>query len=269
MLLSVVAAGVLAACGGDGDDGGGATTNNQLTFRGGTDFAGAHDGDPLRAALIRISDNAVLDRQATTVTAASPNNFSVTFAPTNLDSTVAYRVHYWIDSNLGGAGTLGTCDAPANDHQWSVDIPVGTFVFTDPHRPTATQNVCATFPATATNQLTFRGDGTFGGAHANQPLRAALIRVSDNAVLDRQTTTVAAAAPNFSVTFAPTNLDAAAAYRVHYWIDSNLGGAGTLGTCDAPANDHQWSVDIPVGTFLVTDTHRPASTQNVCPTFVP
>jgi hypothetical protein len=53
---------------------------------------------------------------------------------------------------------------------------------------------------------------------------------------------------------------------LHYWVDSNFGG-GTAGTCDAPAIDHQWSLDPPIGQASFTDTHRPADVSSVCGTF--
>jgi len=254
-------AGLLAACGGDDGMTTYPTSPYQLTFQGDGTF-GPHAGQDLRAALLRVSDNAILDRQAATVGAALSNpSFSVTFTPM-LDPATAYRVHYWIDSNFA-AGTIGTCDPPANDHQWSLDMPMGQALYKDTHRPAAVSDVCASFlPYT----LTFEGDGTFTGPHGGQPIAAALIRDLDGAVLERMSGTVAASgSPSFSFAFTPS-LDPVAHYTVNYWIDSNF-VSGTVGVCDLPAYDHQWSVPMPRDQALYTDTHRPAAVTDVCASF--
>lgn len=118
----------------------------------------------------------------------------------------------------------------------------------------------------APTQLTFQGDASFVGPHAGMTLRAALL--DGAAVLEIQKTTVASAAgtdPSFSVTFTPT-LDAAKAYTVHYWIDSNFGLTGQ-GVCNPKANDHQWTVAIPAGQTSRKETHSGATTTDVCGTF--
>ncbi|HET6922762.1 MAG TPA: hypothetical protein VFI16_06410 [Anaeromyxobacteraceae bacterium] len=117
-------------------------------------------------------------------------------------------------------------------------------------------------PVPTTGQITFIGDTTFNGPHANQTMRGALVRVSDGATLDIRKTTVAptGTSPAFSFTFAPT-VDLAAAHRVRYWADHNSNDA-----CDAPPVDHQWQADVPAGQGSVTVSHSTSFTD-VCGTF--
>lgn len=114
--------------------------------------------------------------------------------------------------------------------------------------------------------LTLRGNETFQQPHGGQSLRAALTR--DGVVLAQGTTTVSATAtPSFELVFEDI-LEWGVEYELHYWIDSNFNG-GTEGTCDPPANDHQWAIGFP-GSFnhlTITDSHRPGETEDVCATF--
>jgi len=143
ILASLAAMSLLAACGSD-DDPTPSTTPYALTFQGDGSY-GPHAGQALQAALLRVSDGAILDRKSATVAAAGVDpSFSVTFTPM-IDPAVAHRIHYWIDSNFGG-GSAGVCDPPANDHQWSLDVPLGQATYKDSHRPGATSSVCASFP---------------------------------------------------------------------------------------------------------------------------
>ena len=117
-------------------------------------------------------------------------------------------------------------------------------------------------------QLTFEGDATFQGAHGTQAIYVALVRASDGEVVARANGTVSGTAdPAFSFSFTAA-LERGSAYQLHYWIDSNFGG-GTVGLCDPKANDHQWSVAIAAVTADVTvsETHQPAATTDVCPSF--
>lgn len=119
-----------------------------------------------------------------------------------------------------------------------------------------------------TLDLTFRLDDSFQGPHGGQDVYVAVVRVSDGAVVARQSGTVSAtASPAFSVTL--TNVLAAEVdYRVHYWIDSNFGG-GTEGVCDPTGKDHQWNRAVADASadVTLTESHVPADVENVCPTF--
>lgn len=256
ILLSIAAAGLLAACG--DDDESPATTTGQITFRGDTTFNGPHAGQPLRAALVRASDGATLDVQKTTVATAGTNPaFSVTFAPM-VDLGVAHEIHYWADHNGNGE-----CDAPPADHQWLADAAAGETTVTVAHS-TAFTPVCDTL----TFPLTFVADGTFNGPHAGQEFAAALVAGDDTSALDVQGGTIAAAgaSPALSVTFGP-RLFVGDPYSVKLWADHNSSGA-----CDAPPADHQWSVDIPTApaSLQETFTYGPHNTTftNVC-SFLP
>ena len=116
-----------------------------LVFIGDASFQGAHGGQAIEIAVVEAGGGAVVASDGGTVSGAGTNAFSFTFDEV-LEEGEAYEVHYWIDSNFGG-GTAGTCDPPANDHQWSVDIATVTqdLIMSDSHRPTETESVCATF----------------------------------------------------------------------------------------------------------------------------
>ena len=130
-----------------------------------------------------------------------------------------------------------------------------------------------------TFQVVFDIDETFLGPHADQAITVAVVRTSDGVVLDEQTGTVSATEdpedpedpkdPAFSYTSLDL-LEFQEVYEVHYWIDSNFGG-GTVGVCDPPANDHQWSVAIPAvaGDVTIHESHDAATLGDVCATFTP
>ena len=122
-----------------------ATFAADLMFSGDASFQGAHGGQGVSMALVRASDGAVLLTRESTVSSDADPSFSFDL-PNALLLGAAYEVHYWIDSNFGG-GTEGTCDPPSNDHQWSLDIAAVTAAvdLTDTHRPTETEDVCASF----------------------------------------------------------------------------------------------------------------------------
>lgn len=267
IVLTVASAALLSACGSS------SSSNDQhLTFVGngnaaaGAVFNGPHVGQTVRAAL--LDGATVLEIQKATVAASGTDPaFSFTFS-TVIDTSKPYTVNYWIDSNFGltAPAGQGECDPPANDHQWSVPIPAGQTSFTDLHRPGSTQNVCSTF----TFALTFAGDSTFEGPHAGNAFSAGLVKGSDSKAEDIKTGTVAASGnPAFSVTF-DHKVVIGEPFTVKLWIDSNFTG-GTVGTCDPPANDHQWSFDVPTAFAnhpgTLTETHNAANVTPVCSFF--
>jgi hypothetical protein len=266
-LLTVATAALLAACGSS------SSSDKHLMFIGngnavaGAVFNGPHAGQTVRAAL--LDGATVLEIQKTTVAAAGTDPaFSFTFSPA-IDTSKSYTVDYWIDSNFGltAPAGQGECDPPANDHQWSVPIPAGQTSFTDLHRPLSTQDVCSTF----TFALTFAGDSTFEGPHAGNAFTAGLVKGSDSKAEDLKTGTVAAAgSPAFSVTFDHTVV-IGEPFTVKLWIDPNFPPGGTVGTCDPPAIDHQWSFDVPTAfashPSTLTVTHNANNVTSVCSFF--
>lgn len=264
-LLSLLVFG-LAACG--DDDPAGPTGPFDLAFSGGASFQGAHGGQEIHVT-VQETGGDVVASQSGTVSAASDPSFSFSFADV-LEEGQTYELKYWIDSNFGG-GTPGVCDPPANDHQWIVAVTAASddVTMTDTHRPTETESVCAVFAF----DLSFTGDASFQGAHGGQELTAAVVRAGSGAsagplVVATEAAVVSGSTdPSFSLSF-PGVLTRGHEYEIHYWIDSNFGG-GTVGTCDAPANDHQWALDVGFSDedATVADTHRPTETEEVCSTF--
>ena len=148
IVLVVLACLPVVAC----DTGGGGTTTSfdpgpyQLTFSLDASFQAPHGGEPIRIALVRLTDGLVLEEDFGTVSATTDPTF--TFAPaTMLMRGTGYAVHYWIDSNIGG-GTLGLCDPTNFDHQWSTEFftPTNDINFTVEYQPALTEYVCDTFP---------------------------------------------------------------------------------------------------------------------------
>jgi hypothetical protein len=267
-IILIAAAALLAACGSSSKD-------NHLTFQGngnaanGAVFNGPHAGQTVRAAL--LDGSTVLEIQRSVVAAAGTDPaFAFTFSPA-IDTSKPYTVQYWIDSNFSLTAPAGKeeCDPPANDHQWSVAIPAGQTTFTDVHRPLATQDVCGTF----TFGLTFVADSTFVGPHSGQGFEVGIVEESETKAEDVKTGTVgtSAASPGISVTF-DRKLIINVPATLKLWFDSNFSG-GTVGTCDPPANDHQWS--FPIQTALsnhpstLSVSHDPSITSNVCSFFFP
>jgi hypothetical protein len=260
-LPSLAAAVLLAACGSSSDGGG--TMSQYLTFRGngnpgaGAVFNGPHAGQTLRAAL--LDGATVLDVQKTTVAATGDPAFSVTFAPA-IDTSKAYTVHYWIDSNFGTPplGALA-CDPRVNDHQWSVAIPVGATTHTEVHDGGATDEVCGTF----TFPLTFTGDASFGSAHSGKTFHAALVRGGETTPLETADGLIGAG--GFSVTFTP-ELVIGEPYSVKLWVDVN-----SSATCDAPTADHSWTVNVPTSLAAhqttLTYAHAATGFTDVCSFF--
>jgi len=117
----------------------------RLTFLLDASFQGPHGGQPVSIAVVRSSDRAVVARSSGAVSVNQNPSFSFS-AGAVMQRGVAYEVHYWIDSNLGG-GALGTCDPRMIDHQWSVEFsnPTNDVTFTVSHNPALTEDVCSTF----------------------------------------------------------------------------------------------------------------------------
>ena len=117
----------------------------------------------------------------------------------------------------------------------------------------------------ATFDLTFNGDASFQGPHGTQAISVALVRTD---LRQLQPGTVSATTdPAFSFTFTD-GLREGSTYEVHYWIDSNFMG-GTVGVCDAPNDDHQWSVTVPAFSAAVTltESHDATAVTDVCASF--
>jgi len=117
-------------------------------------------------------------------------------------------------------------------------------------------------------QLIFSLDDSFQAPHGNQPVRIALVRLTDGMVLEEDFGTISATNdPVF--TFAPaTMLMRGTSYAVHYWIDSNIGG-GTLGLCDPTSFDHQWSTEFftPTNDINFSVGYEPTLMEYVCGSF--
>lgn len=145
LILSCLA---IAACesGGGGSDDSSDPGPYQLVFSLDDSFQAPHGDQPIRIALVRLTDGLPLEEASGTVSAI--NNPAFTFAPvTMLERGTSYAVHYWIDSNIGG-GTLGLCDPTDFDHQWSTEffMPTNDINFTVGYQPALTEYVCDTFP---------------------------------------------------------------------------------------------------------------------------
>ena len=146
-LLLLICA-VIAACDFDGDGNSASSDPGpyQLIFSLDESFQSPHGNQPIRIALVRLTDGQVLEEDSGTVSAI--NDPAFVFAPsTMLVRGTSYAVHYWIDSNIGG-GTLGLCDSTSYDHQWSVEFfsPTNNINFTVWHQPWLTEYVCDSFP---------------------------------------------------------------------------------------------------------------------------
>jgi len=119
---------------------------HQLAFQLDATFQGAHGGQGISIALVRVSDGSVIAQETGTISATQDPSYSFTPGAV-LEDGVSYEVHYWIDSNFGG-GTAGVCDPRANDHQWSVALASvsNDVTRTESHDPASTEDVCTTFP---------------------------------------------------------------------------------------------------------------------------
>lgn len=118
-------------------------------------------------------------------------------------------------------------------------------------------------------ELTFYLDASFQVPHGNQPIRIALVRLSDGVAIAENNGVISATDdPSFSF-IVQAIMTRETSYAVHYWVDSNIGG-GTLGVCDPATIDHQWSVEF----FTVTNdinftvSYEPNLIEYVCNTFL-
>jgi hypothetical protein len=260
--LALVAAALIGVVACDDETGPGGSLD--LAFELDDSFQGAHGGQDIYLAVVRISDGVVVARETGTVSASADPSYSVTIAGAFEEDT-DYEVHYWIDSNFGG-GTEGACDPTDNDHQWNRAVSAASddVTLAETHEPDEVEDVCDTFAA----DLTFAGDDGFQAAHGGQDVTVAVVRASDGLVVALDDGTVSDTEdPAFAFDFAGV-LVIGVSYEIHYWIDSNFGG-GTAGECDPPATDHQWLVDVGEvdDDVTVTEMHDPTATTDVCETF--
>jgi len=146
ILLSIA----ISACDFGGDGGGNSKSNDpgpyQMIFSLDDSFQTPHGNQPIRIALVQLSDGLVVEEASGTVSAT--NSPAFTFAPAAaMQRGSSYAVHYWIDSNIGG-GTLGLCDPTSYDHQWSSEFfnLINDIDFLVGYEPALMEYVCDTFP---------------------------------------------------------------------------------------------------------------------------
>lgn len=133
----------------------------------------------------------------------------------------------------------------------------------------------ATFtPPSGPFDLTFSGDASFQGAHGGQDIEVAVIDANSGQTVETASGTVSATDDPAFEFFFEDALTRGEHYFIDYWIDSNFAG-GSAGTCDPPANDHQWRNLLPratdpdgvVANAIMPDVHRPGETESVCESF--
>ena len=141
LCLAVVACGG----GGSGDDTAADPGPYELTFSLDESFQVPHGDQPIRIAVVRLSDDVVVAEASGTVSSTRDPSFSFSSGAA-MERGTAYAAHYWIDSNIGG-GTPGVCDPKAIDHQWAVEFvsPTNDVDFTTSYEPALTEDVCSTF----------------------------------------------------------------------------------------------------------------------------
>jgi hypothetical protein len=144
-LLSLAVMLGIGGCDGEPSGGTGPDGPFTMTFRLDASFQGAHGGQAVEIALVRAGDGSVIAQDAGTVSSTQDPTFEFTTGSVMEDGQT-YEVHYWIDSNFGG-GSVGVCDPPANDHQWSSEFlsVSNDIAFTTAHEPALMEEVCATF----------------------------------------------------------------------------------------------------------------------------
>jgi hypothetical protein len=136
----------LAAC----EGGGGNSDTNPgpytLSYSLDDSFQTPHGNEPIRIALVRLSNGLVIDEDIGFVSSTANPTFSFTSTGI-MERGQSYAVRYWIDSNING-GTLGLCDDTEFDHQWSTEFfsVTNDINFTVGYEPELVEYVCDTFP---------------------------------------------------------------------------------------------------------------------------
>lgn len=146
-VVTVLIAATLLSCGGGGgDDADYDPGPYTLIFLLDASFQTPHGNNPIRIALVRLSDGQIQAEDMGTVSATVNPSFSFTTTAV-MERNVSYAVHYWIDSNIGG-GTPGTCDSTQFDQQWSTEFfnVRNDINFTAGYQPLLVEYVCDTFP---------------------------------------------------------------------------------------------------------------------------
>lgn len=119
------------------------------------------------------------------------------------------------------------------------------------------------------HDLTFAGDATFQGPHANQEVHVIVLDATGEPVAQDVSVVSADSDPAFSFTFSDI-LEEGEDYMIHYWIDSNFGEAGTPGACDDDLEvDHQWEIQITDvdGDVALTEEHDAGALTPICDSF--
>jgi hypothetical protein len=138
---------LLAACGNGGD---GTASDSpgpfKLTFSLDASFHLPHGDEPISMALVRVSNSVAIANTSGTISATQNPSFSFVTGAV-MERGADYEVHYWIDSNIGGGGTLGVCDRKEIDHQWSTELSSvsNDKNLTVPHQQALIEDVCGTF----------------------------------------------------------------------------------------------------------------------------
>ncbi len=137
----------VVACGDGGDGGDGEIDYGpyQLSFSLDASFQAPHGDQPIRIALVRLTDGVVVGEDIGTVSAVDNPSFVFTTSAV-MERGVSYAVRYWIDSNIGG-GASGLCDPTLYDHQWSVEFynVLNNKDLTVGYEPDLMEYVCGTF----------------------------------------------------------------------------------------------------------------------------
>jgi hypothetical protein len=184
----------------------------------------AQEGKSVHASLVHLGFNEIVDQWVVSIQNGRFNTPWETVVP-----GVAYRIDVFVDTNENGR-----CDFEPN----------GDLVFSGNWEPMKADELGAGFvfigdeanpPYDSTGCLSYGGGsaemkGT--GFMPDQSLKAALVRVSDGAVIDRKGTITQGG--SFSIKF-PGALQPATFYRVDYYVDLNFSER-----CDAPPTDQVW-----------------------------
>lgn len=145
--LPVLLVGLCAAsaCGNDGSEPTGSDGPFRLSYHLDATFGAPHGGQPIEIAVIRVSNGTTVARTSGVISATQDPSFALETGAI-LQEGESYHVRYWIDSNFGG-GTVGVCDPPAVDHQWSTEfLSVANDIdFIASHQPALIEDVCDSF----------------------------------------------------------------------------------------------------------------------------